>query len=115
MALHCPATIHLLGLEALPGALDVLAQEHIAVVCVGEVATWRGTAESAATSLGVPLRVVPDLGVDGPRHDALLDLADQYRGEHVLVLVSGHHQLVTMEVGDDGIRLLARPGEAAPG
>jgi hypothetical protein len=106
MALHCPATIHLLGPEALPGALEVLAQEHIAVVCVGEEASLRDTAESAATSLGVPLRVVPDLGDDGPRHEALVDLADEYRGEHVLLVVAGHPQLVTMEVGDDGIRRL---------
>ena len=115
MALHCPATIHLLGPEALAEALDVLAPEHIAVVCVGEQASLRDTAQAAATSLGTPVRVVPDLGADGSRHQALLDLADEYRGEHVLVLVSGHHQLVTMEVGDDGIRLLARPGEAAAG
>lgn len=106
MALHCPATIHLLGPESLAGALEVLAQEHIAVVCVGEDASLRAGAERAAASLGVPLRVVPYLGDDGPRHEALQDLADQYRGEHVLVLVSGHHQLVTMEVGDDGVRRL---------
>ncbi len=106
MALHCPATLHLVGLDALPGALEALGQEHIAVVCVGGHPALRAAGESAATTLGAPIRVVPDLGDGGARHAVLGEIADQFRGEHVLVLVPGHHLLVTMEFGDDGVRHL---------
>ncbi len=106
MALHCPATLHVVGADSLDGALAGLADQHVAVVCVGEDPELRPAAESSAATLGVPVRVVAGLGDGSPRHHALVALADEFRGEHLLVLVPGHHRLVTMEIGDDGIRHL---------
>lgn len=104
MALHCPATVHLVGRDGLADAVAALAEQRVAAVCVGDDPELQAMAEDSAATLGVSVRIVPELG-DGPRHKSLATIADLYRGEHVLVLVPGHHQLVALEVGDDGIHV----------
>lgn len=104
MALHCPATVHLVGRDGLPEAVRLLGDQRIAVVCVGPDPELSPAAESAARSLGVTVRLVPGLEDAAGRRDVLAVLADEYRGEHALVVVPGHHRLVTLEIGDDGVR-----------
>jgi hypothetical protein len=80
----CPARLILLAGEV-PG-VD-LAGERIAQVYASPVAG--GPACDLADQLGVRLSVVPELSEPVLRDAALLGIADQHRGETVVVLAPG--------------------------
>lgn len=152
MALHCPATLHLArpgGDEQVRALVDSLREERVAaVVSAPDVRAGRCGA-LAASLLEVPhevhagLAAVPgaDPGAEalGTVREALTDIADRYRGEHVLVLSHGSTMVCALvhlaarapagartrrdvpraraarlEVGDEGIAVLDWPGSAGP-
>lgn len=77
MSLHCPARLVLIR--------DLERLNRQQVVKVYSSSAPDAPAETLAARLGAPLGVVPELG-DADPGGALREIADQHRGETVLVL-----------------------------
>lgn len=112
-ALHCPALVLLVApdVEGTAALAARLRDARVARVCaVGEAAA--ATAGDLADALGVDLVLR-----DGPLYDLVDEVADQHRGETVLV-VSGEvptaDGLVALEVDETGRRRVS-PDRAARG
>ncbi|WP_068397191.1 hypothetical protein [Kribbia dieselivorans] len=121
MALFCDATLLVLGPCETDGSGDLTTSGHARALAVAEhvrerrIARVAGgttgassvTASALADALDVPVWLLPDLdrGTDGWA-DAVQTIADQHRGETVLVVAAIHHSgdtIVTeLLVGDDG-------------
>lgn len=122
MALFCPVTLHLLGPgdeDGTRAAVQDLRTERVAAVFSSGEGAEAAVADLAAELLGVAHRADPGLvgldvsavrpgGTSGTGAAAALDaIADQFRGEHVLVVGSrsgsdGRVRLHRLEIGDDG-------------
>lgn len=104
MALHCPATLHLvpedLDLGGLRGLAEALHDARVACVLSAPLDGVTDAAQVLASLLGVPARTGAGLeGAEDSRHEALASIADEFRGEHVVVLTGTERS--TLEVGDD--------------
>lgn len=142
MALHCPATLHIARVDGEDAAVQALAatlrEERVAAVITSPLRPALASAELAASLLGVTHETHPGLGAgqDAGLAATLTDIADRFRGEHLLVLgeMTGAALLdlavsvppgararphlptgraARVEVGDDGVVVRDWPGEAA--
>lgn len=124
--LHCPVTLHLLAPDEQARSAEIaeeLRHEHVAMVYAAASPAAAGTAEELGRLLDVSVRVDADLsdldvagfgrGAHPVRHcaQALEDIADLHRGEHVIVVggvATGGDDMVLrrLEIGDDGWDLL---------
>lgn len=116
--LQCAATLVLAAPSERAEALALgerLAMRRIAAVWTGDGASQRQTAELVAGVLGLPVTARPGLdaldpGDAGDDRGALQEIADQHRGETVLVLLPAS-PVAGLRLGPDEIAELRIDGD----
>lgn len=101
--LQCPATIVVVradpSTEGRSALLEYLGHRHCAAVQVGPGSTARAWGQAVADRFGVPVTEHDDLRTRAQLRATIADLADQYRGE-TLILICGA-DLFTAAAPDD--------------
>lgn len=112
--LHCAATLLLVpaGLAADLG--PALARARVAHVWTGTAAPSLGAAEAIAGDLGVGVTERGDLDEPAALDQSLAEIADEHRGETVVVVVEGGEAVVEVAIDGDGVARRAW-GQSQPG
>ena len=99
--LQCAATLLLVPAGRAEGLAETLTHAKVARVWTGTAAVAAQAAESLAAQLGVGVSTRAEM--DDERIDlALSDIADEHRGETVVVVVDHGDAIVEVAVDGDG-------------
>ncbi len=100
--LHCAATLLLVPVDQAPGVAGALTNARIAHVWAAPSPEAAGSARLVAAELGVAVTTHDDLD-DPERIDlALTDIADEHRGETVVVVVGAGDAVTEVLIDSDG-------------
>jgi hypothetical protein len=108
--LHCAATLLLVPVEQAPGVAGTLTTARIAHVWSGTEALTLQAAEKAAAGLGVGTTTRSELDDPEEMDTVLAEIADEHRGETVIVVVGAGDAVTEVIIDSDGLERRAWGG-----
>lgn len=100
--LQCPATLLLVPPHLVGALVPTLSGRRVAQVWSSSAPDAVSAAGPAAAALGVGATTSNDLRDPDRRHGTLTGIADQHRGETVLIVVDGGDEVVEVSIDGDG-------------